>query len=200
LKTLSIPSDCWLEPTLAIRSSTIEGRGLFATVALAAGTVVARLGGRLVTRKRLLEMFAEQERTGGAYIDCLSVDDGIDLVLPAGLPMHFVNHGCDPNVWHVDALTLATRRAIAKDEELTLDYATQADGDFEMGCGCGSRLCRRRITGTDWRLPELQTRCAGHWVPILAARIAGSDPMAKEGSDPIVSTNRTSSMLGSDPS
>ena len=167
-----VPPTCWLDPRIEIRASAIEGRGLWTTASFAVGEVIARLGGRLVTRTQLLALFAERERTGGDYVDCLSVDDGIDLVLPERQSIHFMNHGCDPNVWHVDPFTLAARRAIAPNEELTLDYATQADGDFEMDCRCGTHLCRRRITGLDWRLPELQSRYADHWVPILLKRIA----------------------------
>ena len=166
-----VPAECWLDARLEIRVSGIEGRGLWASAPFAAGEVVARLGGRLVTRTELLAMFAEREQTGGDYVDCLSIDEGIDLVLPERQPIHFMNHGCDPNVWHVDPFTLAARRPIAANEELTLDYATQADGDFEMDCRCGSRLCRRRITGADWRRSELQTRYGDHWVPILLKRI-----------------------------
>jgi hypothetical protein len=168
------PTECWLHPALEIRASSIEGRGLFATAPIAAGAIVARLGGRLVTRAELLELFAAAERDPARpYIDCISVEPGVDLVLPPNQPIHFCNHGCDPNVWQADAFTLTARRAIREGDELTMDYGTQSDGDFEMACHCGSPLCRREITGVDWRKTELQTRYGDHWVPVLLARIRG---------------------------
>src|SRR3954464_3658295 len=42
--------DCWLHPDLEVRDSPIEGRGLFARAAIPGGTVVSRIGGRLVSR------------------------------------------------------------------------------------------------------------------------------------------------------
>lgn len=171
---LRAPTDCWLHPALEIRASTIAGRGLFATAPIAAGSVVARLGGRLVTRAELLALFAAaQNDPTRPYIDTLSVEAGIDLVLPRDRPIHYCNHCCDPNVWHVDAFTLTARRPIVADEEITIDYGTQSDGDFSMPCACGSPLCRGIVSGTDWRSPALQARYGEHWVPVLLARIRG---------------------------
>ena len=168
----SVPRGCWLHPALEIRESTIEGRGLFATAPLAEGTVVARLGGRLVARAELLELFAAAERDPERpYIDCISIEAGIDLVLPPNQAIHFCNHGCDPNVWQADAFTLTARRAIGEGDELTMDYGTQSDGDFDMPCRCGSALCRGVVTGLDWQNPELQARYGEHWVPVLRERI-----------------------------
>jgi hypothetical protein len=168
------PAECWVHPALEIRASSIEGHGLFATAPIAAGMVIARLGGRLVTRAQLLELFAAAERDPARpYIDTISVEPGIDLVLPPNQPIHYCNHGCDPNVWHADAFTVTARRALRADDELTMDYGTQSDGDFAMACNCSSPLCRREITGADWRRPDLQARYGEHWVPVLLARIRG---------------------------
>ena len=57
-------------------------------------------------------------------------------------------------------------------EELTNDYATSTgDPGFTMPCRCGATECRGTVTGEDWRLPQLQERYGGHWVPVLLARI-----------------------------
>lgn len=168
----TVPTECWVHPALEIRASSIEGRGLFATAPIAANTIVARLGGRLVTRAELLELFAAAERDPARpYIDTISVERGMDLVLPPNQPIHFCNHGCDPNVWQTDAFTLTARRTIDAGDELMMDYGTQSDGDFDMACNCGSPLCRGRVTGVDWREPELQQRYGDHWVPALLDRI-----------------------------
>jgi SET domain-containing protein len=171
--TLRAPDTCRLHDAVEVRTSPIEGRGLFATAPIAAGEVVMRLGGRIVTRAELDELIAGAEASG-TYVDCISVDDGIDLVMPSGHDIHFGNHGCDPNVWHTDAFTLVARRDIAPDEEIVLDYATQADNaEMSFACSCGSAPCRGVVTGADWRRPELQERYGDHWTPVLLRRIAG---------------------------
>ena len=117
-------------------------------------------------------MFAAAERDPDeAYVDCLSIAEGFDLVLPANQDLHFGNHSCDPNLWHVDAFTVATRCEIGEGEELTIDYGTQADGDLRMECSCGSPLCRGTITGSDWQRADLHARYGDHWVPVLLERI-----------------------------
>lgn len=163
---------CWLHPEVEVRTSGIEGRGLFARTRLPAGTVVSRLGGRLVSGAQLRQLFAAaalEQR----YVDTISVGEDTHLVLPPGGPNGCGNHGCDPNLWWVDAYTLAARRDVAAGEELTNDYATStADAAFRMACACGSALCRGLVTGADWRLPELRERYGEHWIPLLRDRPA----------------------------
>ena len=164
-------ADCWLHPDVEVRESAIEGRGLFARSAIARGTVVSRLGGRLVSEAELREIF----RTSDAYVDTIAVSEDCHLVLPPRRPNGYGNHSCDPNLWWRDAYALVARRDIVADEELTNDYGTSSGmPDFRMDCRCGAELCRGVITGDDWRRSELRERYGEHWVPVLLARIAGS--------------------------
>ena len=134
------------------RSSAIEGEGLFTTADLPAGTVVARLRGRLVDDVELAELFAAADEVGG-YVDTIMIDDDVNLVLAPDQLIHYGNHSCDPTLWHLDATTLATRRDVTAGEELTIDYATQTiHPDFELACRCGSPQLprhghRRRLDG-----------------------------------------------------
>jgi hypothetical protein len=84
---------------------------------------------------------------------------------PVGGPL---NHSCDPNTWYVGE-QLVTRRPIDADEELTYDYATGiADlGDRPLWCHCETYRCRQVIEPTDWSIPQLQKRYAGHWLTPL---------------------------------
>jgi hypothetical protein len=41
-----------------------------------------------------------------------------------------------------------------------------------MYCHCETYRCRQLVAGDDWRIPELQRRYDGHWVPFLQRRIA----------------------------
>jgi D-alanine-D-alanine ligase len=59
-----------------------------------------------------------------------------------------MNHSCDPNMEYV-GLNLYARRAIARGEELTLDYGTFCGEDMEpFPCRCGSAVCRGLIRGS----------------------------------------------------
>src|SRR5215469_13065210 len=151
---------CWLHPDVEMRLSTIAGHGLFARAAMARGTVVSRLGGRLVTGTELRQILSEAaRRPDHPYVDTITVSEDLHLVLPQGQVNHYGNHSCDPNLWWADAYTLVARRPIAAGDEVTNDYATStAVADFAMTCCCGSSLCRAVITGDDWRSPELQAR------------------------------------------
>lgn len=175
------PTDVWADERVEVRPSPIEGRGLFAGDDIDAGTVVLRLGGRLVSSADLAALIATTgDDPDAPYVDSITVDEDAHLVLPAGSVAHFANHGCDPNLWHVGPYDVAARRPVAAGDELTLDYATHwgADG-LAMTCRCGSPACRGNVTGDDWRQPELQGRYEGHWTPALQQRIdAGREDRA----------------------
>lgn len=77
-----------------------------------------------------------------------------------------LNHSCDPNLGWADGTTLVAIRDVPAGAELTLDYATViTDPEFVMMCHCETYRCRQVIEGTDWRIPQLQTRYAGRWAP-----------------------------------
>jgi uncharacterized protein len=158
--TAEIPEpDCWLHPDIEVRASPIAGQGLFAVQPIPTGAVVSRLGGRLVTWSELQAMFAAAARDPERpYIDTISITDELHLVLPNRRANGYGNHSCDPNLWWVDAYTLAARRDVVIGEELTNDYATStASADFTMGCACGSPLCRR--------MASIRPRCRGGCKP-----------------------------------
>jgi uncharacterized protein len=164
--------DCWLHPDLEVRRSPIAQRGLFARVPISPGVAVSRLGGRLVTGHELARILTA---AGQAYVDSITVGEDLHLVLPPDQLNHYGNHSCDPNLWWVDAYTLAARRPIAAGEEATSDYGTcSGAADFFMVCACLSPQCRGVITGQDWQRPELWRRYGDHWVPALLDRIRPS--------------------------
>jgi len=165
--------DCWLHPDVEVRASPIAGRGLFARAFIAAGTVVSRLGGRLVDERQLRDLFAAAASDPARpYIDTITVGADLHLVLPPRRTNGYGNHSCDPNLWWTGPFELAARHDLAAGVELTNDYATSTgQPDFALACSCGSTRCRRTVTGDDWRRPELQARYGDHWVPALLSRI-----------------------------
>lgn len=65
-------------------------------------------------------------------------------------------------------------RDIEAGEEVITDYA-MLDGDpnfrWEMKCSCEAENCRKFITSDDWKIPELQERYQGYFLPSMRVRI-----------------------------
>ena len=81
---------------------------------------------------------------------------------------YYVNHPCDPNM-----LNDVAWRDIEAGEEITTDYASsEASPNYHLEpCMCGSSLCRGRITGNDWKQPEVQQRYRGSFTPHIEGLI-----------------------------
>lgn len=155
----------WISPAVEMRPSGIEGRGMFALRPILPGEEVVRWGGTIFTRAQILAGLADPESIA-------LIDEDLYLADPLGAPTpedYSMNHSCDSNMWMTNAFTLAARRRIEPGEELTADYALWLyDVAWTLDpCRCGSPLCRGRVTGKDWHLPELQTRYAGHFTPYI---------------------------------
>jgi hypothetical protein len=98
--------DCWLHADVEVRTSRIEGRGLFALARIPAGTVVSRAGGRLVTGTELRAAFdAAALVPARPYVNTYTVDDDLHLILPPRRPNGYGNHSSDPNLWWIDETT-----------------------------------------------------------------------------------------------
>ena len=153
-----------------VKESPIQGRGLFAVAPIAMGEVVCVKGGHIIDRAKLSEL---QPTLGPAEIQV-----GDDLfVCPATEEeregsMIFSNHSCTPNIGVRGEITFIAMRDIVAGEELTHDWAMTDNSDEVMDCHCGSANCRRRVTGKDWQMPELQKRYAGYFSAYLADKIA----------------------------
>ena len=166
-------SEVWVDERLGVFESPIEGSGLFFTEDVPQGTVVIRLGGRLVSSAELDLLIREAVALPtSAYVDTITVYEDAHLVLPSATPVHFCNHSCDPNLWLVGPYELATRRPASAGDEATTDYATFSGADgFAMDCCCGTVGCRNVISSADWQRADLQARYEGHWSAALQARI-----------------------------
>jgi uncharacterized protein len=169
------PPEGWMDERLVVGDSPIEGRGLFFTDGLPAGTVVVRLGGRLVSSAELDALVRRAVADPDVpYVDTVTVYDDAHLVLPPNTPIHFGNHSCDPTLWHVGPYEVATRRDVTAGEEATIDYGTASGAEgFRMACRCDAASCRGEVTSADWRRVELQERYRDRWVPALQKRIDG---------------------------
>lgn len=142
-----------------MKGDSINGFGIYANTAIAKNEVIfnneAR-GHRIVTKRYVDQHWMPEEKdlfaryavplSKGIYI---LWDDDPTVWAPE-------NHSCDPNTAY-DGLNVIATRDIALNEELTLDYATFLDETMEpFNCECGSKNCRKWVTGTVGNTLELR--------------------------------------------
>ena len=156
-------------PKVEKRASSINGRGLFATAAIAKGEVVVVKGGYILTREQRDSIGEELGPTEIQITEDLFIGPTMSAEREGGM-MH-LNHSCEPNLGLQGQVVFVAIRDIAADEELTIDYAMTDDEPYEMECQCGSEACRRVITGANWRKPELQKKYDGYFSWFIQRRI-----------------------------
>lgn len=153
-----------LHPSIiAVENQVIHGRGLTATALIREGEVVSRLDPGLPTIAIAEILTWSQEKQTELLRYGYQCDD--KTIVMEKEPERYMNHSCDPNTWWLDNDTMIARRDILPNEEITYDYAsTEITIPYVMICGCGSLLCRHRITNLDYLIPDWQKRF-GNYVP-----------------------------------
>jgi SET domain-containing protein len=156
-------SRCYVSPKLEVRGTDKRGYGLFAHEPIQKGELLLVMGGDIVNSEQL----AKLEHTFS-----IQVEENL-YIAPIGLQKAYrINHACEPAAGVVGQVTFVALRDIAADEEVCYDYAmTDGTAYDEFECHCGSKLCRGKVSGDDWKLPELWERYAGHFSPYLQRRI-----------------------------
>lgn len=162
------PKEDWINSKIEIRNTSDRGKGMFATSPIYKGEVVVVWGGNYVNKKE-----ADRASENGKLV--MQFDEDLFSIEDRGESnAYFINHSCNPNVWMKDAFTLEARKDITIGEELMADYAlweTDENKISKWRCFCGFLDCRHVVTGKDWRLPELQERYKGHFLPLISKRI-----------------------------
>jgi hypothetical protein len=165
---MAIQTYTYCSPKLEGREMPDKGfSGLFAREPIAAGELLAFFTGKLIDGEQLEALPPADQ------VHILQVDENLYLEPFKSEDTHLFNHSCEPNAWFEGAVTVVARWDIAVGEEVCFDYA-MCDGSpyDEFQCLCGSDLCRKTVTGDDWKNPALWERYAGHFSPYLARRIA----------------------------
>jgi hypothetical protein len=158
----------YLSPKLELRACQDKGgSGLFACEPVQKGEVLAVWGGIVVPGSRL-EEYSHYAQTHGLQVD----DDLFLLPLTDNDPSDCFNHSCSPNAGLQGQITLVAMFPIERDEEICFDYAMSDSNDYdEFECGCGTPLCRGKVTADDWKRKDLQVRYQGYFSPYLQRRI-----------------------------
>jgi uncharacterized protein len=137
-----------------VRRSKIQGRGVFATRAIRAGTRLIEYRGEIIDEDEADRRYPWQD--GEPHHTFLfSLDDGnvIDAA-PSRSIAKYINHSCDPNCEAVEEdghVFIDAIRDIRRGEELAYDYNFVLDEPHNAAnrklypCFCGSSRCRGTI-------------------------------------------------------
>jgi SET domain-containing protein len=143
-------------PKIEVREDTLAGRGVVALADIAKDEIVAIKAGNIITRAEL------EQATQAAGDMALQIDDDFYLAPRTVDDVEdmsvFINHSCDPNVGFRGQVVYVAIRDISAGEELCHDYSMERSDNYLLDCHCESALCRGKVTGQDWKLPELQQR------------------------------------------
>lgn len=172
--------DSWMSPKVKVARSALHGRGIVAIGSIARDEPILVWGGPGYTDKAGAIEARKRNRA------VMQWDDDVFSCAvegEAGLDEPFlVNHSCDPNAWMAGPHTIRARMDIAPGEEITVDYAMFEADEHHVSpweCRCGSSLCRGRVTGADWRDPDLRKRYRGRFSPLLTKRIEREESRTK---------------------
>lgn len=143
-------------PKIEVRDDTLSGRGVVAIEDIEKDEIVAIKAGNIITRDEIAQA------TLDAGDMALQIDDEFYLAPRRMEEVEamsvFINHSCDPNVGFRGQVVYVAMRDIGTGEELCHDYAMERSDDYLLECRCGSPLCRGKVSGQDWKIPELQQR------------------------------------------
>ena len=126
---------------LSIKSSGIEGRGVFARVPIPKGTFIIEYTGEKIPKKEGSRRDRLQKRQGRFYVFDLNSKWDIDGA--TGGDARLINHSCEPNCKYQKKdgkIWIVALRNIKKGEELTYDYEESEKGTYP--CHCGAKKCK----------------------------------------------------------
>jgi len=147
------------QPPCEVRSSSIHGRGLYATRDIKKEEDIIQYVGEKISKeestRRALEWEEAARETGEGLVYIFELDDDWDLDGRLGdNPARYMNHSCDGNCEAVNAegeIWIVARKKIKKGEELVYDYGYDMEHFLDHPCLCGSDNCIGYIVREDQR-------------------------------------------------
>jgi SET domain-containing protein len=124
---------------LRVRRSRLVGRGLFAGTPIAKRAKIGEFEGEVIGLRE-----ARRRAKGRSVIAIVELERHALDATHSRRGFRFINHSCDPNTFMrctAERAEFYARRAIARGEELTVDYG-QSHHDGRLRCRCGAANCR----------------------------------------------------------
>ena len=142
-----------------VKTSTIHGRGLYATCDIEEGTDIIQYVGEKITKKestkRALKGEEEARETGDGLVYIFELDDKYDIDGRLGEnPARYMNHSCDGNCEAINGdgeIWIVAQKDIKKGDELVYDYGYDMEHFLDHPCRCGSDNCIGYIVREDQR-------------------------------------------------
>ena len=156
-------------PKIEVRDNTLAGRGVVAIEPISKGEIVAVKVGHIVNREEVERITDEigdfsLQIHDDFYLTPTTRDEVEDTTI-------FINHSCDANVGFQGTIVYVAMRDIAVDEELCHDYAMERTDAYTLECRCGANDCRGTVTGSDWKLPEVQAKYRDYFPDYVQRKI-----------------------------
>ena len=141
-----------------IKKSNIDknGRGLYATKNIKAGTKIIEYVGKIITKKQT-ENSDKFDNSKPIYLFNLNKRYDLDGLVPWN-PARLINHSCSNNADYEGKglkIWVIANQEIKKGEEITCDYGFSYDSDYrQFPCDCKSINCCGYIVRTQsrWRI------------------------------------------------
>ena len=150
----------YISPRAVVKESPIHGEGLFARERILKGEIVCVKGGYIYDHETLKAMPGWYRAAEIQLAEDLFIGPNAESEREGS--MIFSNHSCNPNIGIQGQIVFVAMRDIQPGEELTHDWATTDDDNYELECNCGAQNCRKILTGKDWSKTELQEKYRGY--------------------------------------
>jgi SET domain-containing protein len=167
----------YISPKIKKEKDNFGGYGLFVVEKISKGELVidfSEAPGKHINTEQTQEFYGK----GEDYM--IQVDDDLFFAATNQEELEdsdFLNHSCDANCGIKDKLKIVAMRDIEPSEEICFDYAmSESDPEYQMKCECGSKICRGKVTGNDWKIKDLQKRYKGFFSDYIQKKI---DNLAK---------------------
>jgi SET domain-containing protein len=156
------------ETPVVVRRSPIQGRGVFATRAIAKGDRIIEYTGERITHEEAAERY-DDERMRRHHTFVFTIDDELCIdAVKQGSDARYINHSCAPNAKSVidrRRIYIIATRDIRDGEEVLYDYWYSTDESYTVDdlirlypCRCGASSCRGTLAAVPPR--HLATRRA----------------------------------------
>jgi len=132
---------------IAVRRSSIHGKGVFATMHIPAGTRLIEYKGERISEDDSEYLYTETTHTFLFMLENNEVIDGSRN----GNAARWINHSCEPNCEAIEEdgrVFIDALAAIEPGEEITIDYNLYLEARYtaalkrQYACGCGTLQCR----------------------------------------------------------
>ncbi len=155
-------------PPFEVRTSLIQGRGVFATRRIRKGQRLIEYVGEPITPEEADRRYDDSDGRHHTFLFVLNDTTVLDA-RTGGNEARFINHSCEPNCETEiddDHIWVRAIKGITPETELVYDYRFEWDDAYEpedvryYACRCGSATCR----GTILRVPVYLRKTVREWL------------------------------------